>query len=67
VENDHIDQDILSDTVWPSIRPSILIHDSIFTGTVGGIPFPPFGELPAGWHVGQNAFVHFDPDRRIAP
>jgi tetratricopeptide (TPR) repeat protein len=59
VENDHIDQDILSDTVWPAIHHSILIHDSIFTGTLGSVPFPPFGQLPAGSHVGQNAFVHF--------
>lgn len=59
VENDHIDQDILSDTVWPTICPSILIHDSVFTGTLGSVPFPPFGHLPAGSHIGQNAFVHF--------
>jgi hypothetical protein len=59
VENDHVDQDILSDTVWPTIRQSILIHDSVFTGTLGSVPFPPFGQLPAGSHVGQNAFVHF--------
>jgi tetratricopeptide (TPR) repeat protein len=59
VENDHVDQDILSDTVWPTIRHSILIHDSVFTGTLGSVPFPPFGELPAGSHIGQNAFVHF--------
>ena len=59
VENDHIDQDILCDTVWPTIRHSILIHDSVFTGTLGSVPFPPFGQLPAGSHVGQNAFVHF--------
>jgi hypothetical protein len=57
-ENDHIDQDILTDTVWPTIRHSILIHDSIFTGTLGSVPFPPFGQLPAGSHIGQNAFVH---------
>ena len=43
VENDHIDQDILSDTVWPTVRGSILIHDSVFTGTLGSVPFPPFG------------------------
>lgn len=59
VENDHIDQDILSDTVWPAIRSSLLIHDSVFTGTLGSVPFPPFGALPAGMHIGQNAFVHF--------
>jgi hypothetical protein len=61
IENDHIDQDILTDTVWPTIRPSILIHDSVFTGTLCGVPFPPFGALPAGSHIGQNAFVHFNP------
>jgi hypothetical protein len=61
VENDHIDQDILTDTVWPTVRSSILVHDSVFTGTIGSVPFPPFGELPAGSHIGQNAFVHFNP------
>ncbi|MGA3005375.1 MAG: tetratricopeptide repeat protein [Acetobacteraceae bacterium] len=59
VENNHVDQDILSDTVWPTICHSILIHDSVFTGTLGSVPFPPFGQLPAGSHIGQNAFVHF--------
>jgi hypothetical protein len=59
IENNHIDQDILSETVWPAIRHSVLIHDSVFTGTLGSVPFPPYGELPAGSHVGQNSFVHF--------
>jgi tetratricopeptide (TPR) repeat protein len=67
MENDHIDQDILSDTVWPMVRGSILIHDSIFTGTLGSVPFPPFGALPAGSHIGQNAFVHFTPSGQGAP
>ena len=61
MENDHIDQDILTDTVWPTIRSSLLIHDSMFAGTLGSVPFPPYGALPAGSHVGQNAFVHFSP------
>jgi len=61
VENNHVDQDILSDTVWPAIRHSILIHDSVFTGTIGSVAFPPFGHLPKGSHIGQNAFVHFSP------
>jgi tetratricopeptide (TPR) repeat protein len=61
VENNHVDQDLLSDTVWPIVRDSILIHDSVFTGTLGSVPFPPFGALPAGSHIGQNAFVHFSP------
>ncbi len=60
IENDHIDQDILSDTVWPAVRSSLLIHDGIFTGTLGSVPFPPFGDLPAGSHIGQNSFVHFN-------
>jgi hypothetical protein len=63
LENDHVDQDLLSDTVWPTIRGSILIHDSVFTGTLGARPFPPFGALPEGSHIGQNAFVHFNPAR----
>jgi tetratricopeptide (TPR) repeat protein len=59
VENDHVDQDLLTETVWPAIRRNVLIHDSIFQPCLGSVPFPPFGELPAGHHVGQNAFLHF--------
>jgi tetratricopeptide (TPR) repeat protein len=57
MENDHLDQDVLSETVWPTIRSSCLIHDSIFTGCLGSVPFPPFGTLMPGHHVGQNALV----------
>lgn len=59
MENDHMDQDVLSEAVWPTIRRSCLIHDSIFTGCLGSVPFPPFGGLMPGHHVGQNAMVHF--------
>lgn len=59
MENDHMDQDVLSETVWPTIRSSCLIHDSVFTGCLGSVPFPPFGALMPGHHVGQNAMVHF--------
>ena len=59
MENDHLDQDVLSEAVWPAIRSSCLIHDSIFTGCLGSVPFPPFGALMPGHHVGQNALVHF--------
>ncbi|HET6308193.1 MAG TPA: tetratricopeptide repeat protein, partial [Rhodopila sp.] len=59
MENDHLDQDLLSETVWPAIRGNILIHDSIFHPCLGSTAFPPFGALPAGHHIGQNAFVHF--------
>jgi tetratricopeptide (TPR) repeat protein len=59
VENDHVDQVLLAETVWPAIRGDVLIHDSIFTGCLGSVPFPPFGALMPGMHVGQNAFHHF--------
>lgn len=59
VENNHVDQDVLSETVWPTIRHNCLIHDSIFTGCLGSVPFPPFGASPPGYHIGQNAFMHF--------
>ena len=59
MENDHIDQDLLSETIWPAIRRNILINDSIFHPCLGSLPFPPFGFLPEGHHIGQNAFLHF--------
>ncbi len=59
MESDHIDQDLLTETVWPAIRRNVLIHDSIFQPCLGSVPFPPFGGLPAGHHIGQNAFLHF--------
>ena len=59
VETNHIDQDLLTETVWPVVRHSILIHDSIFAPCLGSIPFPPFGALPPGHHIGENAFLNF--------
>ncbi|HQT76309.1 MAG: hypothetical protein B7Z80_26775 [Rhodospirillales bacterium 20-64-7] len=59
VETNHIDQDLLSSTVWPLARQSILIHDSIFQPCLGSVAFPPYGTLPPGQHIGENAFVHF--------
>ncbi len=59
VENDHVDQDLLTETVWPTVRHNVLIHDSIFQPCLGSVPFPPFGDLPVGHHIGQNAFLHF--------
>jgi hypothetical protein len=58
-EGNHIDQDLLSETVWPSIRRHSLIHDSVFTGCLGSVAFPPFGALPPGFHVGENSFLRF--------
>jgi hypothetical protein len=63
VENDHVDQDLLTGTVWPTLKQSCLIHDSVFTGCLGSVPFPPYGELTAGHHVGQNAFIHFKQEK----
>ena len=59
VENDHVDQDVLSLTVWPLIRRHVLIHDSIFAPCLGSVPFPPYGHSAPGQHIGQNAFMHF--------
>jgi hypothetical protein len=59
IENDHVDQDVLTETVWPTARHSLLIHDSIFTGCLGSVAFPPYGDLPPGLHIGQNAFASF--------
>lgn len=59
LEGTHIDQDLLTDRVWPTVRGSCLIHDSVFTGCLGSEPFPPYGALPPGHHIGQNAFIHF--------
>jgi hypothetical protein len=58
-ETNHLDQDLLAETVWPSIRHNILIHDSIFHPCLGSAAFPPYGMLPPGHHIGQNAFLHF--------
>jgi len=60
VEYDHVDQDLLSETVWPIVRGHVLIHDSVFAPCLGSVPFPPFGDLPPSMHIGQNAFMHFE-------
>jgi tetratricopeptide (TPR) repeat protein len=59
METSHIDQDLLTVAVWPAVRRNILVHDSIFHPCLGSVPFPPFGALPAGHHIGDNAFLHF--------
>ncbi|MDF1657309.1 MAG: hypothetical protein P1U58_06830, partial [Verrucomicrobiales bacterium] len=48
------DQLFLRDVVWPVVRQSALCHDSVYTGTLGSIPFPALGALPDSIHVGQN-------------
>ncbi|SMF85287.1 hypothetical protein SAMN06265365_1634 [Tistlia consotensis] len=51
--NLHFDQDLLRIMAWPTVRQSVLIHDSYFP-CLGSEPFPALGRLPAGWRVGQT-------------
>jgi hypothetical protein len=51
------DQDFLARMVWPMVSQSCVIHDSVFTGTLGSVPFPPYGALLPGSHIGENAFA----------
>jgi tetratricopeptide (TPR) repeat protein len=53
------DQRFLNDMVWPTVSQSCLMHDSVFTGCLGSVPFPPYGDLLPGHHIGQNAFRYF--------
>lgn len=53
------DQRFLGDMVWPTVSQSCMIHDSVFTGCLKSIPFPPYGTLAPDHHIGQNAFLHF--------
>ena len=48
------DQIVLRNCVWPVVRQSVLAHDSVYTGSLGSVPFPETGQLPSGQHVGQN-------------
>ena len=53
LENWHLDQWFLRQIVWPTVRQSCLIHDSIY-GAFGARDFPTVGRLPPNRHVGQN-------------
>jgi hypothetical protein len=53
------DQRFLGAMVWPTVSQSCLIHDSIFTGCLGSVPFPRHGDLLPGRHIGQNAYAYF--------
>jgi hypothetical protein len=48
-----LDQNFLSEKVWSVFRRSCLIHDDFF-GNFDARPFPLYGKLPPGQHVGQN-------------
>ena len=49
----HCDQKFLREQVWPTVRHSACIHDSLFR-VLGAQPFPPGADLPPGRHVGQD-------------
>ena len=48
------DQLLLRECVWPVVRQSVLIHDSVYTECLGSVDFPEWGRLPFRFHVGQN-------------
>ena len=48
------DQLFLREMIWPTVRQSVLIHDSKFR-CLGARDFPAGGELLPGHHVGQDA------------
>ncbi len=62
-------ESLLRERVWPLVRESVLIHDSVFTGCLGGIDFPSVARLPAGCHVGQRmtAAVEREPGADLSP
>jgi hypothetical protein len=47
------DQHFLGAKIWPTVCQSCIIHDSVFTGCLGSVPFPLYGSLPPGHHVGE--------------
>jgi tetratricopeptide (TPR) repeat protein len=51
-----VDQQFLSKTVWPTVRQSVLIHDSNFKA-FGSRDFPSLHPLPIGGYLGANADV----------
>ncbi|MDF1755984.1 MAG: sulfotransferase [Verrucomicrobiales bacterium] len=57
------DQHLLREKVWPTIRQSVLIHDSVYTGCLGSVPFPEVGQLPPDRHVGQNEAAVIDQEK----
>jgi len=54
------DQNFLREIVWPVMRQSYLMHDSLFE-VLDAQPYPPHAALPPGRHVGQNAVAHAKP------
>ncbi len=57
-----VDQIFLREQVWPTVRQSCMIHDSLFR-VLGSRKFPGVGDLGPNRHIGQNDSVH----RRTGP
>ena len=57
------DQTFLREKVWPLVRGSVLVHDSVFDFEPRE-DFPPVGTLPPHKHVGQDDFMFFKRVRR---
>lgn len=55
-----LDQWFLGEVVWPLIKPSCMVHDSLFRN-FGAVPFPKLGQLPKGQHVGLSYLAPFRP------
>ncbi len=52
-----LDQKFLRAMVWPLVHQDARIHDRLYHGVLGGVPFSPLGLLPPGRHVGQDAWA----------
>jgi hypothetical protein len=50
------DQLFLREEVWPTMRQSCLIHDSIYR-VLNAKDFPVWGQLPSQQHIGQNEWA----------
>jgi tetratricopeptide (TPR) repeat protein len=46
-----VDQAFLGAVVWPTVRQSVLIHDSVYR-VFGAQPYPAYGAAPSGGYLG---------------
>ena len=58
-----IDQRFLREQLWPTIKQSCLVHDSVFA-MPDSVPFPMFGHLPEGRHIGE-VYTHLELDNGV--
>ncbi|MEM7744959.1 MAG: hypothetical protein AAF409_14725 [Pseudomonadota bacterium] len=56
------DQEFLRRQIWPTVRQDALVHDEVFDfGETS--PYPSGFRLPRNRHIGQNDWVHRQPQR----